>query len=82
MFKKKKGKCHHKSYGADAHRIRCYHCKNEVHTRKVCPKRMKDPGGKDNGNATIIQDDFKSSDVLVVSSNNSCKELITNSGFT
>lgn len=73
-FEKKKGKGQHKSYGGDAHRIRCYHYKNEGHTRKVFPKGMNNHGGKDNGNATIVQDHFESSDVLVVSSNNSCKE--------
>ena len=35
---------------------------------------VKIDGGKDNGNTTIVQDDFDSSDVLVVSNNNSSKE--------
>lgn len=38
--------------------LMCYHCKKEGHTRKLYPKHLKDHGGKDNGNATIIQDDF------------------------
>lgn len=73
-FEKKNSKGQHKSYGGDAHEIRCYHCKNEGHIKKVCPERLKDHGGKDNENSTIVQDDFESSDVVVVLSNNSCKE--------
>ena len=67
-FDKRKGKNQSKSYSGDASGIRCYHCKKVGHTRKVCPERLKDHGGKDNGNAAIVQDDFESSDVLVVSS--------------
>ena len=48
----------------------------------MCPERLKDHGGKDNGNASIVQDDFESFDVLVVSSSNSGKEWIMDSGYT
>ena len=48
----------------------------------MCPERLKNHGGKDNGNAAIVQDDFDSSDVLVVSSSNSSKEWIMDSGCT
>ena len=46
------------------------------------PKCLKDHGGKDNGNATIIQDDFEYSDVLVVSSNDLRREWLMDSGYT
>lgn len=36
-FEKKKGKVLQNFYGGNAHVIRCYHCKNEGHPRKVCP---------------------------------------------
>lgn len=39
-FDKKKGKSQKKSYSGDAFGIRCYHCKKESHTRKVCPERL------------------------------------------
>ena len=48
----------------------------------MCPERLKNHGGKDNGNTAIVQDDFDSSDVLVVSSSNSSKEWILDSGCT
>lgn len=49
----------------------------------MCPDRLKSYGDdKDNGNATIVQDDCESSDVLVVSGNNSIKEWIMDSGCT
>src|SRR3954471_23054695 len=78
----KKGKSQSKSYSDEASGIRCYHCKKEGHTRKVCPERLKYHGGKDNGNASIVQDDFESSDVLVVSSSDFKKEWIMDSGCT
>src|SRR4051812_18888823 len=53
---KKKDKSQQKSYSGEASDIRCYHCKKEGHTRKVCPEHLKDHGGKDNGNASIVQD--------------------------
>src|SRR4051812_5423521 len=81
-FNKKKGKCQQKSYSGDAYSIRCYHCKKEGHTTKVCQERLKDHGGKDNDNATIVQDDFKSSDLFVVSSSDSSKEWIMDLGCT
>src|SRR4051812_42912307 len=68
-----------KSYSGEASGIRYYHCKKEGHTRKVFLERLKDHGGKDNGNASIVQDDFESSDVLVVSSSDSRKEWIMDS---
>ena len=64
-FNKKKGKSQQKSYSGEASGIRHYHCKKEGHTRNVCPERLKDHGGKDNGNTSIASDDFDSSDVLV-----------------
>lgn len=81
-FEKKNGKGQYKSYGGDALGIMCYHCKKEGHTRKVCPDRMNNHGGKDSGDETIVQDDYESSYVLVVSSINSCKERIMDSGCT
>ena len=81
-FDKKKGKSQQKSYSGETSGIRCYHCKKEGHTRKVCPERQKILGGKDNGDAAIAQDDFESSDVLVVSSSDSKKEWIMDSGCT
>ena len=56
-------------------KIRCYHCKKEVHTRKVCPERQKNGGSnngkKDSGNAVIVQDDgYESVEALVVSEKN------------
>ncbi|CAL5196920.1 unnamed protein product [Lathyrus oleraceus] len=56
--------------------------KKEGHTRNVCPKCLKGHDGKDNGNATVVQDNFESSDVLVFSSINSCKEWIMDLGCT
>ena len=70
-FDKKKGKSQQKFYSGETSSIRCYHYKKEGHIRKVCPKRLKDHGG--NGNATIVQDYFDSSDILVVSSGDSRK---------
>ena len=81
-FDKKKGKSQQKFYNGEASGIRCYHCKKEGHTRKVCPELQKDHGGKDNGNTTIVQDDFDSSDVLMVSNNNSSNEWIMDYGCT
>lgn len=73
-FENKKGKVQQKSYGDDASGIRCYHCKKEDHTRQVCPEPLNNHEGKNNGNATIMQDDFESFDVLVVLSSDSSKE--------
>src|SRR4051812_33314517 len=82
-FEKKKGKGPKKSYDGDAPAIRCYHCKKEGHTRKVCPNTLKSYGdGKDNGNETIVQDDYESSDVLVVYKEDSSKEWIMDSSCT
>lgn len=82
-FEKKKGKIQQKSYGGDASAIRCYHCKKEGHTIKVCPERLKNYGErKDNGNATIIHDGYESSDFLIVSRSNSSKEWIMDSRCT
>lgn len=39
-------------------------------------------GGKDNGNAAIVQDNYELSDVLVVSRSDSSKEWIMDSGCT
>ena len=82
MFEKKKGKGQHKSYGGDAPGIRCYHCKKESQARKVYPECINNHGSKDNGNSTIVQDEYESYDVLVVSSSNSSKEWIVDSGCT
>lgn len=80
---KNTGKDQRKSYSGNAFSIRCYHCKKEGRIRKVCPDRLKSYGdGKDNGNVTIVQDDYESSDVLVVTSNNSSKEWIMDSVCT
>ena len=57
-FDKKKGKSQQKFYNGEASGIRCYHCKKEGHTRKVCPERLKFHGVKDNDNTTIVQDYF------------------------
>lgn len=66
-FEKKNGKYQYKSCGGNAPAIRCYHCKKEVHTRKIYSDRLKSYDDiKDNGNAVIVQDDCESSDVLVV----------------
>ena len=46
------------------------------------PKCLKDHGGKDNGNGSIVQDDFDLSDVLVFSRSDSRKEWIMDSGCT
>lgn len=81
-FDKKKGKSPQKSYSGEASGIRCYHCKKEGRTRNVCPEHQKNIRGKDNGDAAIAQDDFESSDVLVVSSSDSKKEWIMDSGCT
>lgn len=53
-FEKKKCKGQQKSYGGDAPTIRCYHCKKEGHTRKVCHERLNNHEGKDNGNTNIV----------------------------
>ena len=58
-FEKKKGKVLHNSYGGNAPTIMCYHCKKEGHTRKVCHDRLNNHGGKDNGNAAIVQDGYE-----------------------
>lgn len=81
-FEKKNGKGQQKSYGGDTPAIRCYHFKKEGHTRKVCPEHLNNHGGKDNGNTTIVQDDFKSYEVLVVSINGSSNAWIMDSGCT
>lgn len=80
--KKKKGKVLQNYYGGNAPVIRCYHCKKKGHTRKVCPERLNNNGRKDNHNAIIMQDDYESYDVLVVSSSGSKKEWIINSCCT
>lgn len=82
-FGKKKDKDQHKSYGGNASATRCYHYKKEGYTRKVYNDRMKIYNdSKDNGNVAIVQDDYESSEVLEVSSSNSCKEWIMDSGCT
>ena len=81
-FERKMGKVLHNSYGGNARAIRCYHCNKEGHTRNVCLNRLNNHGGKDNGNATIVEDDYESYDVLVVSSSDSSKEYIMDSGCT
>ena len=73
-FEKKKGEVLHNYHGGNVPTIRCYHRKKEGHTRKACHDRLYKYGGKDNYNATIMQDDYESSDVLVVSSSNSRKD--------
>ena len=80
--KKKKGKVLQNLYGGNASAIRCYHCKKKGHTREVCHDRLNNHGGKDKGNATIVQDDYELFDVLVVSSSNFIKEWITDLGCT
>lgn len=80
-FEKKKGKVLQKYYGGNASTISCYHSKKEGHTRKMCLDRLKSYGDSKN-NATIVQDDYESSDVVVVTSNNSSKEWIMDSGCT
>lgn len=37
----------------------CYHFKKEGHTRKVCSDRQNKHGGKDNSNASIVQDECR-----------------------
>ena len=81
-FGKKKSKSQQKSYSRDACNIECYHCKNEDLIRKVYHEHLKDHGGKYNEDEDIVQDDFDSYDVLVVSISNSSKEWILNSGCT
>lgn len=81
-FDKKKDKVLQNSYGCNAPAIRCYHCKKEGHTRKVFPERMNKCRGKDNDNASIVEDNYESSDILVVSSNNFSKEWMMDSGCT
>lgn len=48
----------------------------------MCHERLNNHGRKDNGNTSIVQDDFESSNVLVVSSSNSSKEWSMDSGCT
>lgn len=44
------------SYGGNTPAIRCYHCKKEGHTKKVCLDRINNHSGKDIGNPSIVQD--------------------------
>lgn len=46
------------------------------------PECINNHGSKDSGNSTIVQDEYESYDVLVVSSSNSSKEWIVDSGCT
>lgn len=80
-LEKKKGKVLHNYYGGNAPSIKCYHCKKEGHIRKVCLDSLNNQGGKDNGNATLVQDGYESSGVLVVLSSDSSKEWIMDSGY-
>lgn len=81
-IEKKKGEGQQKSYDGDTPAVRCYHCKNKGHTRKVFPKHLNNLRGKDNGNITNVQGYYESSNVLVVSSSNSSKEWIMDSWST
>lgn len=56
--------------------VRFYHCTKEGHTRNMCPKRLNNHGGKDNGNVAIVQDNYESFDIPVVSNSDSSKERI------
>lgn len=73
-YERKKSKVLQNYYGGNAPTIRCYHCKKQGYTRNMCPERLNNHGGKDNDNTTIVQDDYESSNVLVVSSKDSSKE--------
>ncbi|RZB80703.1 Retrovirus-related Pol polyprotein from transposon TNT 1-94 [Glycine soja] len=85
-FDKKKQKLENQKNGEEnIFKIRCYHCKKEGHTRKVCPERQKNGGSNnrknDSGNAAIVQDDdYESAEALMVSEKNPETKWIMNSG--
>nr|KYP53379.1 Retrovirus-related Pol polyprotein from transposon TNT 1-94 [Cajanus cajan] len=65
-----------KDGGESTFTIRCYHCKKEGHTRKVCPERLVNGGNKERGkhsaNAVTVQDEgYELAEALVVSKDNS-----------
>lgn len=81
-FDKNKSKVIRNSYGGSAPAIRCYNYKKEGHTRKMFPERLNIHGRKDNGNATVVEDDYESFDFPLVSSSDSSKEWIMDSACT
>lgn len=75
---KKKGKPQQKTSSGNVPNIRCYNCKKECHTRKVCPERQKSNGDSNkDGNVAIAQEGYESGDALVASCTNSDTEHMT-----
>lgn len=62
--------------------IKCYYCHEEGHIRRLCPKRKKETKDKEtiSGDAAVVEEGYESSDVLVVTTNNSDKQWILDSG--
>ncbi|KAG8364666.1 hypothetical protein BUALT_Bualt18G0022200 [Buddleja alternifolia] len=65
-------------------KIECYHCHKEGHIRRLCPERQKKNLEKQKEQADIVvaSDGYESADVLMVSSINSEREWILDSGCT
>ena len=69
--------------GSNVPNIRCYHYKREGHTRRFCPDRQKgnrQDRSKEPGNATLVEDGYKSAEAVMVSHENTETEWILDSG--
>ena len=78
--KKREFKSRSKSKG----KIKCYHCHKEGHIRRLCLDRQKgnQKKKKDQVEVAVSNDGYESADILKVSSVNSEKEWILDSGCT
>lgn len=73
-----------KSRSKSKFKVKCYHCHKEGHMRKVCPERQRgnQERKKDEAEAAVVTDGYESAEILMVSSVNSEKEWILDSGCT
>ena len=81
-LEKKKFKSRSKSRSKSKGKIKCCHCHKECHIRRLCPYRQKgnQEKKKDQAKMAVASDGYESANILMVSSVNSEKEWILDSG--